>query len=30
MNIVNFSTHDDAMCLALKLELTNKINTLVL
>ncbi len=30
MNIVNFNTHDDAMCLVLKLELANKVNILVL
>jgi len=30
MNIVNSSACDDAMCLALKLELANNVTTLVL
>ncbi len=30
MNIGNFSACDDAMCLTLRLELANDVNTLVL
>jgi hypothetical protein len=30
MNIVNFNACDDVMCLVLKLELRNDVNTLVL
>ncbi len=30
MNIVNFNVHDDAMCLAFRLELANNVTALVL